>query len=104
MLVVALLATTTWHRQPPPAFGFGPTSVPAQHALERRFLALPSTARIQETHRVLTREPHLAGSPRDQTLAQRVRDEFMAAGLEEITTSTHHVLLPWPEETTVEMI
>src|SRR4029079_14861217 len=48
--------------------------------------------------------PHLAVSPRDRVLADDIRDRFAAAGLEAIETSTHDVLLPWPEETTVEMV
>jgi N-acetylated-alpha-linked acidic dipeptidase len=33
-----------------------------------------------------------------------VRDRFTAAGLDEVTTTTHDVLLPWPEEISVEMV
>ncbi|MEO7272590.1 MAG: PA domain-containing protein, partial [Vicinamibacterales bacterium] len=104
LIVIALLATATRHRQPAPAFGFAAESARAQQALERRFLTLPSADRIRQTHRVMTDEPHLAGSPRDQVLAEYVRERFAAAGLEEVTTSTHDVLLPWPEDTTVEMV
>ena len=104
ILVIALLAAATWHHPPAPAFGFPPASAAAQNALERRFLRLPSAARIQQTHRFVAAEPHLAGSPRDQALAGYVRDRFAAAGLESVETTTHDVLLPWPQETTVEMV
>ena len=104
ILVAALLATASWHREPPPAFGFAASSEGAQSRLERRFLALPSAERIRQTHRFLAGEPHLAGSPRDQVLAEYVRDRFAAAGLDAVETSTHEVLLPWPEETSVEML
>jgi len=104
ILVIALLTTTTWQRQPVPAFGFAAASAHAEDARERFFLAVPSADRIRQTHRVLAGEPHLAGSPRDQQLAGYIRDRFAAAGLEAIETSTHDVLLPWPEETTVEMV
>src|SRR5436190_15182889 len=95
ILVVALLAAATWHHPPAPAFGFAPAAASAHNALERRFLGLPSAARIRQTHRFVSEEPHLAGSPRDQVLATYVHDRFAAAGLDSVETTTHEVLLPW---------
>ena len=77
---------------------------PQQAAIERRFLGLPSADRIRDAHRFFAGEPHIAGSPRDRELAEDVRDRFTASGLEEVAITTHEVLLPWPEETTVEMV
>ena len=45
----------------------------------------------------------MAGSARDRELAEWTRDRFRISGLEEVTITTHDVLLPWPEEVTVEM-
>ena len=71
--------------------------------LERRFLALPSTDRIRDAHRILADKPHPAGSERDGELAQWMRERFDAFGLENVSIVVHEVLLPWPEEVSVEM-
>ena len=104
VVVLLLLVTTGWQRQARPAFGFAAASAAAQAALERRFLALPSADRLRAALLFAAGEPHLAGSPRDKVLADAVRDRFTAAGLDEVETVTHDVLLPWPQETSVEMV
>jgi N-acetylated-alpha-linked acidic dipeptidase len=88
---------------PPLPFGFTQEGATIERAAESRFLSLPSAERIRESHRYLTDKPHVAGSERDRVLAEWVRDRFVSAGLERIEIATHEVLLPWPEEVTVEM-
>ncbi|MGH9330017.1 MAG: M28 family metallopeptidase, partial [Vicinamibacterales bacterium] len=48
-------------------------------------------------------KPHVAGSPRDRELAEWTRDRWREYGLEEVDITEHEVLLPYPEEVTVEM-
>ena len=91
---------TTSHRP----FGFTGSGAIAQADLERRFQAMPAATRIRSAHAYLADKPHLAGSPRDRELADWTRDQFTAYGLEDVEITTHEVLLPWPEETTVEMV
>ena len=45
----------------------------------------------------------MAGSARDRELAEWTRDRFRISGLEDVAITTHDVLLPWPEEVSVEM-
>ena len=71
--------------------------------VERRFLSLPSADSIRDAHRVLTDQPHMAGTARDRELAEWTRDRFQNFGLEEVAITTHDVLLPWPLEVNVEM-
>ncbi len=85
-------------------FGFARASAGGQLALERRFQALPDPARLRETHRLLTREPHPAGSRRDRELADWTAQQFREAGLHDVSIVTHEVLLPKPREVTVEMV
>ncbi|HSC27437.1 MAG TPA: PA domain-containing protein, partial [Vicinamibacterales bacterium] len=100
---IALSALVPWQRPGQTPFGFAPERVAAHAALERRFLAEPSAERIREANRYLADKPHLAGSERDRELALWTRDRFNDYGLEEVQITTHEVLLPWPEEVTVEM-
>ncbi len=102
VLVVALSASA-WQRADQRAFGFTRERSSRQADLERQFVDLPSADRIRDAHRFLTDKPHIAGSDRDRELAEWTRDRFQAFGLEDVNITTHEVLLPWPEEVTIEM-
>jgi N-acetylated-alpha-linked acidic dipeptidase len=104
LLIALIVGPTLRRREVPAPFGFGQTNAKRQDHIERRFLRMPSPTEIRDTHRFLTAEPHLAGSRRDRELAGYVQDRFTASGLEEVSISTHEVLLPWPLETSVEMV
>lgn len=103
LLALALIAAS-WPEPRVPLAGFSPRRAAAQVNLEDRFLRLPSAARIRESHRILTGEPHVAGSERDRELAGFVRDRFRECGLQDVATTTHEVLLPRPLETAVEIV
>jgi N-acetylated-alpha-linked acidic dipeptidase len=103
-IVSMVVFATSRQRGGPVPFGFTDAGAGDQAAIESRFLRLPSADRINESHRFFSSAPHLAGSPRDRELADHVRDRFTAFGFEAVTLTTHEVLLPWPEETTVEMV
>jgi N-acetylated-alpha-linked acidic dipeptidase len=98
-----IVATAAWPRRAQVPFGFTAASAARHLSIERQFLDFPSADRIRETHRHLTEKPHIAGSDRDRVLAEWVRDQFVAAGLDTAEITIHEVLLPWPEEATVEM-
>ncbi len=104
LAIAALVLIAAWPRPGRVPFGFTPGTAAAEVALERRFLALPSPDRIRDEHRIYAGEPHMAGTERDRVLMERTRDQFESFGLEEVSVTTHEVLLPWPEEVTVEMV
>lgn len=103
LIVTAVLVSAAWQQSAPVPFGFTARGAATQSQVEKRFLSIPSADRIRDHHRVLAGQPHLAGSPRDRELAEWVRDKFLASGLEDVQIATHEVLLPWPEEVSVEM-
>jgi N-acetylated-alpha-linked acidic dipeptidase len=96
------LLTAAW-RTGPEVRGFTSARAAAHLKLEHTFLALPDADRIRDVHRFLTEKPHLAGSARDRALAEWTRDRFREYGLEDVDITTHEVLLPWPEQVSVEM-
>jgi N-acetylated-alpha-linked acidic dipeptidase len=99
-------ALTGWAARPadtPPIFGFSSTSSSEQRTLEQRLRRSPSSERIRADHRLLTKAPHVAGSPRDRELAEWTAAEWRKAGLEEVQIVEHEVLLPYAEEVSVEM-
>lgn len=98
-----VLLSAAWRRPASAPLGFSAARAADQRDLEHEFLRLPSADRIRDAHRVFTARPHLAGTPRDRELAEWTRDRFRDAGLTEVAITTHDVLLPWPDEVSVEM-
>ena len=103
-VAAAALLTAAWQRPDRAPLGFTAARAAKYADVERSFLASPSADRIRDAHRFLADKPHMAGSERDRELAEWTRDRFRLSGLEDVTITTHDVLLPWPEEVRVEMI
>jgi N-acetylated-alpha-linked acidic dipeptidase len=99
---LVLIVTGVTQTVPTP-LGFTSRGAAAYARVEQRFLALPSAERIRAAHLYLTDQPHMAGTPRDRQLAEWTRDRFTEYGLEDVDITTHDVLLPWPEEVSVEL-
>jgi len=53
-----------------------------QRAWDQKFIAVPDPARAEEHLRILTAEPHIAGSPEDKKTADYVAQKFKEAGLQ----------------------
>ena len=87
-----------------PINGFTAPHQSSQQTIERTVGRFPSTRRIEADHRFLTAEPHPAGSPRDRALAEWTRDEWRAAGLDEVEIVEHQVLLSQARDARVEMV
>ena len=100
----AVLVAAAWRQPSTTPFGFTSASARTYDALERRFLELPSPDRIRDAHLHLSAKPHVAGSERDRELAEWTRDRFREYGLDDVQITTHEVMLPLPEETSVEML
>src|SRR5579863_9297329 len=64
----------------PTIFGFRDAT--AESATEARFLAVPDPKLAEEHLRILTKDPHMAGTPEDKATAEYVAQKFREAGLE----------------------
>lgn len=102
-LAVASLALAAAQTPPRIPFGFTRANADAYLRVERRFLDLPDSDRLRDAHAFLSAKPHVAGSARDRELADWTARAFEEAGLQDVQTSTHEVLLPYPLEVSVEM-
>jgi N-acetylated-alpha-linked acidic dipeptidase len=72
-----------------------------QMKVESRFLAVPD-AKLAEDHlRILTREPHIAGSPEDKATADYVASKFREAGLDTEIVE-YRVWFNYPTEISVD--
>jgi N-acetylated-alpha-linked acidic dipeptidase len=62
--------------------GFTPTHSQSERSLEQKFLAVPNSERAEAIHKILTIEPHPAGSPGDRRTAEYVLKQFRSYGLD----------------------
>lgn len=84
--------------------GFTRASSEAERDAEARLAASLDAKRVDRDFAELTREPHVAGSPRNNMLAHVVAAAFRDAGLEDVVETSYDVLMSYPSEVTVEMV
>jgi len=87
-----------------PITGFSSGAAARENATELRYRANVSTDQISKFHRYLTAEPHPAGSPRNNELAQWVAAQWREQGLEDVTIHQYDVLNSSPRDVSLEMI
>ncbi|HYL13849.1 MAG TPA: transferrin receptor-like dimerization domain-containing protein [Terriglobales bacterium] len=73
-----------------------------ESAVESRFLAVPDPKLAQEHLKILTRAPHIAGSPEDKATAEYVARKFREAGLETEIVE-YRVWMNYPSEISVDV-
>jgi N-acetylated-alpha-linked acidic dipeptidase len=86
-----------------PIHGFTETAAAAEHQTEATMMSQISPARISDDHLVLTAEPHRAGSPRNNKLADWVADQWRQQGWDQVTFRKYDVYFTDPRAITLEM-
>ncbi len=71
--------------------GFTPTSAARETAVETKFKSIPTPDEERRQHRIFTAEPHVAGSKRNNELAEYIRDEWKKQGLEDVIIRRYDV-------------
>ena len=84
--------------------GFTAAASDHERGIEERLVDLLDPASTARHFRLLTEEPHPAGSDENLKLAHYVRDQFAAFGLEDVKMLRYDVLLPWPRKVAVSMV
>jgi N-acetylated-alpha-linked acidic dipeptidase len=84
--------------------GFTAESSDHQRGIEAQMVDLLDPASTARHFRILTEEPHPAGSKENLELAHYVRDQFVTYGLEDVRVFRYDVLLPWPRKVAVSMV
>jgi len=84
--------------------GFTPASSSRENEIESKFKAIPSPDEVRRQHRIFTQEPHLAGSKRNNELAEYIRDEWKKQGLEDVVIHRYEVYGTNPKSASLEMI
>jgi N-acetylated-alpha-linked acidic dipeptidase len=81
---------------------FGFRDAAAEFAIESRFLAVPDPKLAEEHLRILTKDPHMAGTPEDKATADYVAGKFREAGLDTEIVE-YKVWINYPAEISVDM-
>ena len=84
--------------------GFTPSSAAHEAAVETKFKSIPTPTEERRQHRVFTAEPHVAGSKRNNELAEYIRDEWKKQGLEDVVIREYDVYGTNPKNASLEMI
>src|SRR5690242_5677973 len=84
--------------------GFTPASSAHEAEIEKTFKAIPTPDEARRQHRIFTQEPHVAGSKRNNELAEYIRDEWKKQGLEDVVVHRYDVYGTNPKSAELEMI
>ena len=105
-VVVVLLATAALAQsgKEQPMMGYTPARAAEQRKLEAKYAAIPSSEEARKHHRTFTAEPHPAGSPRNNQLAEHIAEVWKQQGLEDVKIHRYDVLSSSPREVSLEMV
>ena len=84
--------------------GFTPTSSARESEIEAKFKSIPSPDEERRQHRIFTSEPHLAGSKRNNELADYIAAEWRKQGLDDVIIRRYDVYGTNPKSASLEMI
>ena len=84
--------------------GFTPAHSTRETAVEEKFKSIPAPDEERRQHRIFTQEPHIAGSKRNNELAEYIRDEWKKQGLEDVIIRRYDVYGTNPKSASLEMI
>jgi len=84
--------------------GFTPASSARETEVESKFKSIPSPDEERRQHRIFTQAPHVAGSKRNNELAEYIRDEWKKQGLEDVIIRRYDVYGTNPKSASLEMI
>jgi N-acetylated-alpha-linked acidic dipeptidase len=83
--------------------GFTPASSTHESEVEKKFTSVPTPEEERRQHRIFTQEPHIAGSKRNNELAEYIRDEWKKQGLEDVVIRRYDIYGTNPKSTFLEM-
>src|SRR5450755_4574526 len=83
--------------------GFTPAHATRESQLEEKLKSIPTPDEERRQHRIFTAEPHVAGSKRNNELAEYIRDEWKKQGLEDVIIRRYDVYGTNPKSASLEM-
>jgi N-acetylated-alpha-linked acidic dipeptidase len=101
---VLLIAVSLFSRADAQILGFTPASSARESEIEAKFKSIPSADEERRQHRIFTQEPHVAGSKRNNELADYIANEWKKQGLEDVVIRRYDVYGTNPKSASLEMI
>jgi N-acetylated-alpha-linked acidic dipeptidase len=83
--------------------GFTPASAARETGIENKFKSIPSPDEERRQHRIFTAEPHVAGSKRNNQLADYIAGEWRKQGLDDVVIRRYDVYGTNPKSASLEM-
>ena len=99
-LIFSLLLTSPQAAAQTEIDGFSAERAQTQRRWEERFRAVPTPNSAREHLRILTREPHIAGTKADYDTAIYVRDQMRSYGIA-AELKEYEVWLPYPNSPSI---
>lgn len=84
--------------------GYSAAATKSQAEIETKFRSIPSPDEARKHHRLLTAEPHPAGSERNNELARHIADLWKQQGWEDVVIRRYDVLNTFPRAVSCEMV
>ena len=102
-IALAALAFAVQAASPDARLGFSSRTIVQEREAESKYTAQLSIESISQFHRVITKRPHIAGSPASMAVAETIRQGLEKAGLE---TQVHEfqVYLSTPRSISAELV
>lgn len=84
--------------------GFTPYNASREAEIETKFKAIPTPDGERRQHRIFTSEPHLAGSKRNNELADYIAEQWREQGLSDVIIRRYDVYGTNPRGASLEMV
>src|SRR6266496_5219854 len=84
--------------------GFTPSRAASEIDAEKTFKAIPSPTEERRQHRIFTAEPHVAGSKRNNDLAEYVAAQWRKQGLDDVVIRRYDVYATMPKSSSLELV
>jgi N-acetylated-alpha-linked acidic dipeptidase len=84
--------------------GFTPTSAAHETEIETKYKSIPTPDEERRQHRIFTAEPHVAGSKRNNELADYIAGEWRKQGFDDVVIRRYDVYGTNPKSASLEMI
>jgi N-acetylated-alpha-linked acidic dipeptidase len=101
--ILVLLVATAFGQDKTTLRGFTSGHSKNERELEKKFMELPDPGRALSVHKILTTEPHIAGSSADRRTAEYVLRQFLSFGIQ-AEIETFDAVLSEPSEVKFELL
>jgi len=104
LLALLLLSYANPARAQASILGFTPYNSSRETEIETKFRSIPTPDEERRQHRIFTAQPHVAGSKRNNELADYIADQWRKQGLSDVIIRRYDVYGTNPKSTSLEMI